>query len=87
MAPELQTVFARVRQGERSALEELVTLLYPELRRRAAQYLRRARAHFLATMAQQMRRILVNDGLVAESAGDASPIASHVSCFPSIPRF
>ena len=86
---ELQTVLARVRQGERSALEELVTLLYPELRRRAAQYLRRERrghtlqptalvneaylrlfradelewndrAHFLAAMAQQMRRILVD---------------------------
>ena len=86
---ELETVLARVRQGERSALEELVTLLYPELRRRAAQYLRRERrghtlqptalvneaylrlfradelewndrAHFLAAMAQQMRRILVD---------------------------
>jgi RNA polymerase sigma factor (TIGR02999 family) len=86
---ELQTVLARVRQGERSALEELVTLLYPELRSRAAQYLRRERrghtlqptalvneaylrlfradelewndrAHFLAAMAQQMRRILVD---------------------------
>ncbi len=40
---ELQTVLARVRQGERSALEELVTLLYPELRRRAARYLRAER--------------------------------------------
>jgi RNA polymerase sigma factor (TIGR02999 family) len=89
MTPELQTVLARVRRGERSALEELVTLLYPELRRRAAQYLRRERrghtlqptalvneaylrlfrgdelewndrAHFLAAMAQQMRRILVD---------------------------
>jgi RNA polymerase sigma factor (TIGR02999 family) len=86
---ELQTVLARVRQGERSALEELVTLLYPELRRRAAHYLRQERrghtlqptalvneaclrlfgadelgwndrAHFLAAMAQQMRRILVD---------------------------
>jgi RNA polymerase sigma factor (TIGR02999 family) len=86
---ELQTVLARARQGERSALEELVTLLYPELRRRAAHYLRRERrghtlqptalvneaylrlfradelewndrAHFLAAMAQQMRRILVD---------------------------
>ncbi len=86
---ELQTVLARVRQGERGALEELVTLLYPELRRRAARYLRAERrghtlqptalvneaylrlfradelewhdrAHFLAGMAQQMRRILVD---------------------------
>jgi len=86
---ELQTVLARVRQGERSALEELVTLLYPELRRRAAHYLRQERrghtlqptalvneaclrlfgadelgwndrAHFLAAMAQQLRRILVD---------------------------
>ena len=40
---ELQTVLARVRQGERSALEELVALLYPELRRRAAHYLRSER--------------------------------------------
>lgn len=44
MAPtELSAVLARVRQGDRSALEELVTLLYPELRRRAAHYLRRER--------------------------------------------
>ena len=86
---ELVTVLARVRQGERSALEELMALLYPELRRRAAQYLRRERrahtlqptalvneaylrlfhgeglgwndrAHFLAAMAQHMRRILVD---------------------------
>jgi RNA polymerase sigma factor (TIGR02999 family) len=88
-ATELSAVLARVRQGERRALEELVTLVYPELRRRAAQYLRRERrghtlqptalvkeaylrlfhdqglawndrAHFLAAMAQQMRRILVD---------------------------
>ena len=86
---ELETVLVRVRQGERGALEELVTLLYPELRRRAAHYLRQERrghtlqptalvneaylrlfradeldwndrAHFLAAMAQQMRRILVD---------------------------
>jgi RNA polymerase sigma-70 factor (ECF subfamily) len=82
-------VLERVRQGERQALDELVTLLYPELRRRAARYLRQERrahtlqptalvneaylrlfgaaglewndrAHFLAAMAQQMRRILVD---------------------------
>jgi RNA polymerase sigma-70 factor (ECF subfamily) len=40
---ELETVLARVRQGERGALEELVTTLYPELRRRAAKYLRAER--------------------------------------------
>jgi RNA polymerase sigma-70 factor (ECF subfamily) len=86
---ELSAVLSRIRQGDRAALEELVTLLYPELRRRAAHYLRRERrghtlqptalvneaylrlfhaeglewndrAHFLATMAQQMRRILVD---------------------------
>jgi RNA polymerase sigma-70 factor (ECF subfamily) len=87
--PDLSAVLARVREGDRPALEELVTLLYPELRRRAANYLRRERrghtlqptalvneaylrlfdveglewndrAHFLAAMAQQMRRILVD---------------------------
>lgn len=86
---DLSAVLAKVRNGDRTALEELVTLLYPELRRRAAQYLRRERrghtlqptalvneaylrlfhaeglewndrAHFLAAMAQQMRRILVD---------------------------
>jgi len=86
---DLSAVLARVRQGDRLALDELVTRLYPELRRRAAQYLRRERrehtlqptalvneaylrlfdveglawndrAHFLAAMAQQMRRILVD---------------------------
>ena len=86
---ELAAVLARIRQGDRSALEELVTTLYPELRRRAAHYLRHERrghtlqptalvneaylrlfhaqglewndrAHFLAAMAQQMRRILVD---------------------------
>jgi RNA polymerase sigma-70 factor (ECF subfamily) len=85
----LSAVLERVRQGERRALEELVTLVYPELRRRAAHYLRHERrghtlqptalvneaylrlfhaeglewndrAHFLAAMAQQMRRILVD---------------------------
>jgi hypothetical protein len=45
------------------------------------------RAHFLAAMARRMRRILVDYGLVAESAGDVAPIASRVSCLPSIPRF
>jgi RNA polymerase sigma factor (TIGR02999 family) len=89
VSTELSAVLARIRQGDRSALEELVTLLYPELRRRAAHYLRSERrghtlqptalvneaylrlfhveglkwndrAHFLATMAQQMRRILVD---------------------------
>ena len=86
---DLSAVLARVRQGESRALEELVTLLYPELRRRAAHYLRgerrghtlqptalvneayvrlfhsealnwNDRAHFLAAMAQQMRRVLVD---------------------------
>jgi RNA polymerase sigma factor (TIGR02999 family) len=86
---ELTALLARIRQGDRSALEELVTSLYPELRRRAAHYLRHERrghtlqptaqvneaylrlfhaeglewhdrAHFLAAMAQQMRRILVD---------------------------
>src|SRR3954467_12982423 len=75
--------------GDLQAREDLVPLLYPELRRRAAHYLRRERrdhtlqptalvneaylrlfrsdelqwndrAHFLAAMAQQMRRILVD---------------------------
>ena len=89
VSTDLSAVLARIRKGDRGALEELVTLLYPELRRRAAHYLRRERrghtlqptalvneaylrlfhveglqwndrAHFLATMAQQMRRILVD---------------------------
>jgi RNA polymerase sigma-70 factor (ECF subfamily) len=62
---ELQTVLARVRQGERSALEELVTLLYPELRRRAAQYLRRERrGHTLQPTA------LMNEAYLRLFSGD-----------------
>jgi RNA polymerase sigma factor (TIGR02999 family) len=85
----ITTLLNELRQGSESAKEELVTLVYPELRRIAARYIRqerpdhtlrttglvnemyvrlfgtmrvdwRSRAHFFATVAREMRHILVD---------------------------
>ena len=52
MTPGVAELFARLRSGDRSALNDLVTALYPELRRIAARKLRAERAgHTLQTTA------------------------------------
>jgi len=52
MMPDLAALFERLRSGDQSALNDLVTALYPELRRIAARKLRAERAgHTLQTTA------------------------------------
>ena len=52
MTPSVAELFARLRSGDQSALNDLVTALYPELRRIAARKLRAERAdHTLQTTA------------------------------------
>ena len=51
-APRLTTLIAELREGNDAAREELVTLVYPELRRIAAHYMRQERpSHTLRTTA------------------------------------
>ena len=52
MTPGVAELFERLRSGDQSALNDLVTALYPELRRLAARKLRAERAdHTLQTTA------------------------------------
>ena len=66
-SPDLTAVLARVRQGDRDAVEELVTALYPQLRWRAAQFLcRERRGHTLqptALVNEAYLRLFHADGL------------------------
>lgn len=103
----ITTLLGRLREGDTAARDRLLDLLYPELRRIAAYYLRserkghtlqptalvneaylrllggqpvewQDRAHFIAVLARQMRRVLVDHarGIRADKrGGDAVKVA------------
>jgi RNA polymerase sigma factor (TIGR02999 family) len=73
MGPGIAALFERLRSGDQSALNDLVTALYPELRRIAARKLRGERTgHTLQTTA------LVHEAYLKLAAGDERRFTDRV---------